>query len=333
MMGRAHAGLGHYEKAISYMEQGIKLFGESVKGREYAHKAVLSLGHVYMKLGRLDAAEKMMQVHIENCLPSIKAYAVIALKDMYVSSGAYEKAIKLLKMYTYREKIISEGFYTYMMLSVRRQACTTQREKRLLFWEVKKALRQYDRDDLRELYSDMLAYDFLRVREAISVREKIKAIRGIVWDQSKHCLLDLIRLNKFLQKEDEVAHYKKLAVDALYRRIGNQDLDIYDDFINGSPSLRLDSITFLVQFLSLTGEVALAEKYVAMLELCALCADCNETSCYDRLEAFGVFYEAKGEIERAYDYYERAVRERGYSKGYALLCMKRKYGKKWNKEG
>lgn len=332
MMGRAHAGLGRYEEAVSHIEHGIKLFRDSEKGKEYAHKAVLSLGHVYMKLGRLDAAEKLMQTHMENCLSSIKPYAVIALKDMYVSAGAYEKAITLLKMHTYREKIISEGFFTYMMLSVRRRACTTQREKRSLLWEVKRAMRRYDRDDLRELYADMLAYDFLRIREAISVREKIKTIRGIVWDQSKHCLLDLIRLNKFLQKEDEVARYKKLALDALYRRIDNQDLDIYDDFINSSPSLRLDSLTFLVQFLSLTGEVALAEKYVAMLEPCALCADCNETSCYDRLEAFGVFYEAKGEMERAYDYYERAVRERGYDKGYALLCIKRKYGKNWIKE-
>lgn len=333
MMGRACAGLGRYEEAVSYMEQGVRLLKESEKGKEYAYQAVLSLGHVYMKLGRLDAAEKLIQDHMEYYKSDKKAYAVIALKDMYVSVGAYEKAITLLKMYTYREKIIGEGFYTYMMLSVRHRACTTQREKWLLFWKVKKALRQYDRDDLRELYSDMLAYDFLWVREAISVREKIKTIRGIVWDQSKHCLLDLIRLNKFLQKEDEVAHYKKLAVDALHRRIDNQDLDIYDNFINSSPSLRLDSLTFLVQFLSLTGEVALAEKYVAMLEPCALCADCNETSCYDRLEAFGVFYEAKGEMERAYDYYERAVRERGYYKGYALLCIKRKYGKKWNKEG
>lgn len=333
MMGRAHAGLGRYEEAISHMEQGIKLLRESEKGKEYAHKAVLSLGHVYMKLGKLDAAEKLMQAHIENCLSSIKAYAVIALKDMYVSAGAYEKAITLLKMYTYKEKIISEGFFTYMMFSVRRRAYTTQREKRSLFWEVKKALRQYDRDDLRELYSDMLAYDFLRIKEAISVREKTKKIREIVWDESRHCLLDLIRLNKFLRKEDEVARYKKLALDALHRWIGNQDLDIYDYFINSSSARRLNYLTFLVQFLSLTGEVALAEKYVAMLDSCALCADCNEISCYDRLEAFGVFYEAKGEMERAYAYYERAVRERGYSKGYALLCIKRKYGKKWNKEG
>ena len=334
LFGRTYAGLGRYEEAASYMEQGLGMLKEKEKSDEYACQAMFSLVHIYVKLGKIDAADKTIRDYMEYYSFNKKAFAIIVLKDVYVSAGLYEKAENLLRFYTYVERIIEEGFYTYMTLSARHRLCTSYWKKKLLFWEVKKALRAYDRDDLRRLYADMLAYDFLMVKESVSVRQKMqRTLPVIVWDEHRDDLLDLIRLNKFLQKDDETARYKKVALDALQRRFGCGDLDIYNSCIDSSSAWRLDNLTYLVQLFSLTGEVALAEKYVVMMGECALCTDCNETICYDRFEAFGVFYEAKGDMQRAYEYYEKAVKSHGYYKGYAMLCMKRKYGKKWRKEG
>ena len=308
--------VGEKQKAYVSLCQSLVLDDENYIGNKYA--ALYEMEHGELKYYSFNK----------------KAFAIIVLKDVYVSAGLYEKAENLLRFYTYVEWIIEEGFYTYMTLSARHRLCTSYWKKKLLFWEVKKALRAYDRDDLRRLYADMLAYDFLMVKESVSVRQKMqRTLPVIVWDEHRDDLLDLIRLNKFLQKDDETARYKKVALDALQRRFGCGDLDIYDSCIDSSSAWRLDNLTYLVQLFSLTGEVALAEKYVVMMGECALCTDCNETICYDRFEAFGVFYEAKGDMQRAYEYYEKAVKSHGYYKGYAMLCMKRKYGKKWRKEG
>ena len=179
-----------------------------------------------------------------------------------------------------------------MTLSARRRFCITFWEKIALLREVKKALREYDRHDLRRLYADILGYDFLMVRKAISVKQKLPQV--MTWDLYRNDLLDLIRMHKFLKQENEVARYKKIVLGVMQRAFGCGNLDLYDSFIDSSLERRLDALTYLVQFLSLTGEVALAEKYAVMMGACALCTDCNETTCYDRLEAFGVFYEAKG---------------------------------------
>ena len=341
MLGRAHAGLGHYEEAASYMEQGLKLLGENEKGTESVRRAVLTLGYIYMRLGHIDAAEQLLRDYMAYCAADKKIYVMDALKELYVSVGAYEKAVQLLKFYTYREKVIGEDSYISMGLCVRYQACTTQREKKALLKEVKKEARRYKTEALWVLYSDMLAYDFLKIKESIAVRKQMLSA-NVFEDNGRDCLLHLIRLHKFLQQEDEVAQYKKIFLDRLRCQFGTQGFELYDCFIYQSRGWQLSYLSLLVQFFSLTGEAALAEKYVAMLESCALCTSCNQVSCCERLEALGVFYEAKGDMERAYAYYERVVRERGYCKsgyckryarGYALLCMKRKYGKNWNKEG
>ncbi len=212
---------------------------------------------------------------------------------------------------------------------MRHRACTTAKEKKSILKEVKRAFHKYNTYDLRELYSDILVYDFLMLKEAIPVKEKLICYtssdnREIDWEDSNGCVLELIRLNKFLGREKEAQRYRQLFVNAINKYFNCTGEQAYDSFVESDTVARLDNLTLIVDFLSITGELALAEKYAAMLGDCVLCAYCNYAVCCDRFEALGIFYEAKGDKARAYEYFEKAVGERSYYKGHALYRLMEK---------
>lgn len=328
-LGKAHEGLGHFEWAVKYLEQALHSLKKSERGESYALNAMLSLSRNYMKLGRVGDMEKLLQGNLKYFPPERQSRIVRELRDSYRSAREHEKELNILQEYS---NLFAESYYVYLRLSTKHWACTTIKEKKSLLKEVKKMLHRYNTYDLRGLYADMLAYDFLMVKEAIPLKEKQLSYTSsnheeLDWDEDNNDALELIRLNKFLGREKEVEHYKRLIVNALHKRFGGWGGDIYDNFLESDPSARLDKLTVLVEFLSNTGELALAGKYAAMLESCVMCSFCRNMVCCDRVEALGIYYEAKGETELAYAYFEKAVRERGYYKGYAkyrLMTRKKK---------
>ena len=179
---------------------------------------------------------------------------------------------------------------------------------------------------MRDLYADILAYDFLMIKEAIPVEEKLITYtssdhKEIDWEDSNGCVLELIRFYKFLKREKEAERYRQLFENALYQYMGCSGEEAYDRFIESDPTAKLDNLTLIVDFLAITGQIRLAEKYAAMMEGCVMCSFCNYTGCCDRLEAIGILHEAKGEMERAYEYFEKAVAERSYYKGHAMYRL------------
>jgi len=322
-LGKAYGGLGQFAKGAEYIEEALKTLKEKERGERYAYTATLALSRTYMKLGRFSDAQKLLRESLRYYDAERKSHMVRELKDIYVSVGAYDKALHILKSY---EDLFDDAYSTYMRLYVRHRACTTVKEKKALLKEVKRALHKYNTYDLRELYGDILAYDFLMIKEAIPVKEKLISYtssehKEIDWEDSNGCVLELIRLNKFLKREKEAEHYRQLFVNALNNYYGCSGEEAYDRYVESDPTAKLDNVTLIVDFLAITGELELAKKYAAMLEGCVMCAFCNYTACCDRFEALGIYYEAKGDMARAYEYFEKAVGERSYYKGHALYRL------------
>lgn len=322
-LGKAYGGLGQFAKGAEYLEEALQTLKEKERGERYAYTATLALSRTYMKLGRFADAEKLLRGSLRYYDADRRSHMVRELKDIYVSVGEYDKALHILKSY---EELFDDAYRVYLQLYVRHRACTTAKEKKSILKEVKKALHKYNTYDLRDLYADILAYDFLMIKEAIPVTEKLISYtssdkKEIDWEDSYNGVLELTRFNKFLKREKEVERYKQLFVNALYKYVGCSGEEAYDRFIESDPAARLDNLTLIVDFLALTGEIRLAEKYAAMMEGCVMCSFCNYTGCCDRLEAIGILYEAKGDMERAYEYFEKAVRERSYYKGHAMYRL------------
>lgn len=322
-LGKAYGGLGQFPKGAKYIEEALQTLKEKERGERYAYTATLALSRTYMKLGRFADAEKLLRGSLRYYDAERRSHMVRELKNIYVSVGEYDKALHILKSY---EELFDDAYRVYLQLYVRHRAAATVKEKKSVLKEVKKALHKYNTYDLRDLYADMLAYDFLMIKEAIPVAEKLVSYtssdkKEIDWEDSHNGVLELIRFNKFLKREKEVERYKQLFVNALYQDVGCSGEEAYDRFIESDPTARLDNLTLIVDFLALTGEIRLAEKYAAMMEGCVMCSFCNYTGCCDRLEAIGILYEAKGDMERAYEYYEKAVRERSYYKGHAMYRL------------
>lgn len=322
-LGKAYGGLGQFAKGAEYLEEALQTLKEKERGERYAYTATLALSRTYMKLGRFADAEKLLRGSLRYYDADRRSHMVRELKDIYVSVGEYDKALHILKSY---EELFDDAYRVYLQLYVRHRAAVTAKEKKSVLKEVKKALHKYNTYDLRDLYADILAYDFLMIKEAIPVTEKLISYtssdkKEIDWEDSYNGVLELTRFNKFLKREKEVERYKQLFVNALYKYVGCSGEEAYDRFIESDPAARLDNLTLIVDFLALTGEIRLAEKYAAMMEGCVMCSFCNYTGCCDRLEAIGILYEAKGDMERAYEYFEKAVRERSYYKGHAMYRL------------
>lgn len=322
-LGKAYGGLGQFAKGVGYIEEALKTLKEKERGERYAYTATLALSRTYMKLGRFSDAEKLLRESLRYYDAERKSYTVRELKNIYVSVGEYDKALHILKSYA---ELFEDAYSVYLQLYVRHRACTTVKEKKAILKEVKRALHKYNTYDLRGLYADILAYDFLMIKEAIPVKEKMisytsSAHNEIDWEDSSGCVLELIRFHKFLKREKEAERYRQLFVNAINKYYGCSGEEAYDRYVESDPTAKLDNLTLIVDFLSITGELGLAEKYAAMLEGCVMCAFCNYTTCCDRFEALGIFYEAKGDMARAYEYYEKAVAERSYYKGHALYRL------------
>ena len=325
-MGKAYGSLGQFAKGAEYIEEALNSLKEKERGERYAYTAVLALSRTYMKLGRFTDAEQLLRKNLRYFESERRSHMVRELKDVYVSVGEYDKALHILKSYS---ELFDDAYNVYLRLYVRHRACTTVKEKKSILKEVKRAFHKYNTYDLRELYSDILVYDFLMLKEAIPVKEKLICYtssdnREIDWEDSNGCVLELIRLNKFLGREKEAQRYRQLFVNAINKYFNCTGEQAYDSFVESDPVARLDNLTLIVDFLSITGELALAEKYAAMLGDCVLCAYCNYAVCCDRFEALGIFYEAKGDMARAYEYFEKAVGERSYYKGHALYRLMEK---------
>ncbi|MDE6914055.1 MAG: hypothetical protein K2P35_10230 [Lachnospiraceae bacterium] len=322
-LGKAYGGLGQFAKGAEYIEEALQTLKEKERGERYAYTATLALSRTYMKLGRFADAEKLLRGSLRYYDAERKSHMVRELKNIYVSVGEYDKALHILKSYS---ELFDDAYSVYLQLYVRHRACTTVKEKKSVLKEVKKALHKYNTYDLRDLYADILAYDFLMIKEAIPVEEKLISYtssdhKEIDWEDSNGCVLELIRFNKFLKREKEVERYKQLFVNALYQYVGCSGEEAFDRFIESDPTARLDNLTLIVDFLAITGEIRLAEKYAAMMNGCVMCSFCNYTACCDRLEAIGILYEAKGDMARAYEYFEKAVQERSYYKGHAMYRL------------
>lgn len=322
-LGKAYGGLGQYAKGAEYIEEALKTLNEKERGERYAYTAVLALSRTYMKLGRYPLAEKLLRGNLRYFDSERRSYIVRELKDIYVSVGEYDKALHALKS---NAELFEDAYSVYLQLYVRHRACTTVKEKKAILKEVKRAFHKYNTYDLRDLYADILAYDFLMLKEAIPVKEKLVCYtssdhREIDWEDSNGRVLELIRLNKFLKREKEAERYRQLFVNAISKYFGCSDEEAYDRYVDSDPTARLDNLTLIVDFLSITGEMDLAGKYAAMLEDCVMCAFCNYTTCCDRFESLGIFYESKGDMVRAYEYFEKAVHERSYYIGHALYRL------------
>ncbi len=322
-LGKAYGGLGQFAKGVEYIEEALDTLTDKERGERYAYTATLSLSHTYMKLGRFADAEKLLRGSLRYYDSERKSHMVRELKNIYVSVGEYDKALHILKSYA---ELFDDAYNVYLQLYVRHRACTTVKEKKAVLKEVKRAFHKYNTYDLRDLYGDILAYDFLMLKEAIPVKEKLISYtssdhKEIDWEDSNGCVLELIRLNKFLKREKEAEHYRLLFVNAIEKYFGCSGEEAYDRYIESDPTARLDNLTLIVDFLAITGELRLAEKYAAMLEGCVMCSFCNYPACCDRFESLGILYEAKGDMARAYEYFEKAVQERSYYNGHAIYRL------------
>ncbi len=322
-LGKAYGGLGQYAKGVEYIEEALDTLTDKERGERYAYTATLALSRTYMKLGRFVDAEKLLRGSLRYYDAERRSHMVRELKDIYVSVGEYDKALHILKSY---KELFDDTYFLYMQLYVRHRACTTVKEKKALLKEVKKAAHKHNTYDLRDLYADILAYDFQMLKEAIPIKEKLISYtssdrKEIDWEDSNGGVLELIRLNKFLKREKEAERYRQLFVNAIEKYFGCSGEEAYDRYVESDPTARLDNLTLIVDFLAITGELRLAEKYAAMLEGCVMCSFCNYTTCCDRFESLGIFYEAKGDMARAYEYYEKAVAERSYYIGHAIYRL------------
>lgn len=328
-LGKAYALRGKFGKAALFMEKALSLLAENEKNTYYSYCVVRLLGSTYAKLGRFADAAKLLLENLKYHETQYQSHIVCELKDIYISCGEYEKAFGILNDYAH---LFYESYLVYMKLCIRRAeyANRTGRDclsgKKELLAETAMMADRYEAHDINMLYSDMLAYDFLNIREAADIKEGLLDCilsegGGICPDESFGDVIELMRLNKLLGSEMEVLRFRGVFEDALQKRFNARGENAYNHYIESNQAKRMSALANIVNFLSISGKIEDAQKYAAMIEDCVMCIGCCASACSKRFESLGIFYEAAGDMERAYGYLKKALNERGYAKWHAVLRL------------
>jgi serine phosphatase RsbU (regulator of sigma subunit) len=96
-LGRYHDYTGDYEKALSYLEEGV-IAAKGTEYREFQADILSSLGKVYMRLNNYEDAiqvfYKSFNIRKQKGLKAAQASSLNLLGRAYTLSGAYDKAIR-----------------------------------------------------------------------------------------------------------------------------------------------------------------------------------------------------------------------------------------------
>jgi tetratricopeptide (TPR) repeat protein len=229
----------------------------------------------------------------------------------YQDCGNWTKARNILD--TYGKKAFDEKTYFKKLIHLKRALISDKKESKELIAFIQKNGDAFGQEFVEDEIMEIEIYD---LGDIASHRHQIeqKALKNMeeesLWD-ARDSILEAMFACRELKLEDKLWFWAKKYLEALeehYRL--TCDMDAAEQFIN-EPKQRRKNLSRMMTYWGMTGNIQMLEAYVEKLLECLQCAECRGKICTERWGALGFYYEAKGDMEKALEYYRMDAKEAG----------------------
>lgn len=271
-------------------------------------------GLIYEKLGDYDNAIHWYSEGINNCESDDRFDLADSLKLLYKRRKMYKEAQMVLENVqknNYGKNTYSEKKYVHNKFKLERAMAKTDKEKRAVAKALRSAMNKYETEELKCEMMNMQIYDFGDIEHfwtsKLNRLEK-KLQSGIrSYYENIGDIAEALALAWDIKDKEKI---KKLADNFTYglqQFYGNDRRRTPIEHYLADYSDGLENMCKVIIYYVCTGQSEKADIFIKDFETRDLCSFCTISICTERFQALGIYYEAKGNMELAYQYYKAAV--------------------------
>ena len=287
--GYTYKLMGRYEEAIEKYKQAIAMMTVGQSMMPYRNLAT-----VYEILEQYDKAMECYEEVLKHWPDHISTHERIAdlLGDMGKLAEAEQKYLWLLEKYDYTEEEAYRNLMNLYLLKPHMDKASYYAQRLLDVTD--------EPANLRKVGSFYYSIGALKKAEALLTR----VVKNTQNKETYHYLLSCLDLAKVYAEKGNDKRAKAFAEEALLtvRRVYTSE-EIYASY---KPSLPINNYQLGNIFL-LLGDFEKAEKHFSACISSDECSHCKSTNCFEGYFGLGKLHEAKGNLDRAEEYYQKTV--------------------------
>ncbi len=310
---------GKYQPSLACIEKAIsRLSSPKYDGHDmYAFAA-----RCCRKMGDYARAEKWYKDGIALFEGEDQEDFYWKLIGFYEEHNRLEEAFYLL-FEAYRKDLITEEDYVNYGIEIRRALCSNIGRAEQLEREAYQAVKQFDSIDVWETWGDLQFFYLGNKEKALQIKQKVMERveeEQAQWENSTK-YLERMHIYWEMGDKEEVKkwgdRYINMILDHYSIETGSfpltkkhlkslslENISEWDQHYN-HPENGYRNLCMMVRFWIFRGYMDLAESGLERLKGMKMCRHCWEQECEDWIETLAIYYEAIGELEKAYQCWHR----------------------------
>lgn len=305
LKGRILYYMGKYQQALFFYKKSIaNLKDPKTDGWAMYTNAAESC----QKMGNYAQAEKWYRDGIAIFEGSDQAWCYWELVQLYKGQRRYDQALELLRE-SYEKGCVTEERYLLRYFGIKKLLCNGIEQVQALEKEAWEAAKKFDSVDTWEELSDIQYYHLLDIQRALETKKKVMELieqskEKVNWWRHKGKLIERMQIYWELGDQQEVEKWGKIYIQAIEEHydIETEQYPAIEQYLS-DPNDAYENLCDMIQYWIFTGEMGRALDGIEHVRGMDKCRDCRQCDCvtFEMVEA--IYWEAIGELEKAYQRY------------------------------
>lgn len=302
LKGRILYHLEKYQQSLFYFKKAIANLEDP---KENGWAMYTNAAEACQKMGKPGEAEEWYRKGIGLFEGSDQSWCYWELVLLYKAQKRYDEALLLLKE-SYEKGNMTEERYLSRRLGIQRVLCENKTQAKELEREALEIAEKFDSTDAWEDLSDIQYYYLLDLEKALETKKKVmdRVEAEKDWWGNKGKILERMRISWEAGNAEETKKWAGLYMEAIGQHycFETEENPPLEQYIN-DPDDAFANLCNMVHYWIYSGEMDKAQEGLDRLKTMKICRDCRQCVCVEYEEACAMFYEAQGELERAYQCY------------------------------
>ncbi len=299
LKGRVLYYTGNYKTALDCLERAIQNLRNV---EQYGHDMLSFAARCCRRLGDYVEAEKWYQKGIALFEGEDQEDCYWKLIGLYEEQKRLEEAFLLLNE-AYQKNLITEEEYVNDSIDIRRGLCYDKEQAKQLEQEAYQAAQKFDSIDAWETLADLQFFYLDDTKKALEtkklVMERVEQ-EQVQWEHNKKYLE---RMQIYWEAKDtkEVEKWAERYIQVIedHYPILQEEFPPIEQHLN-DPQSGYHHLCRMIRYWIFTGQMELAKQELEKIKKMTRCRHCWEQECTDLIESWALYYEAVGELEKAY---------------------------------
>lgn len=302
LKGRILYHMEKYQQALFYFKKAVANLEDP---KENGWAMYTNAAEACQKMGKPDEAEEWYRKGIALFEGSDQSWCYWELVLLYKAQKRYDDALLLLKE-SYEKGNMTEERYLSRRLGIERTLCNSESQAKELERQALAIAEKFDSTDAWEDLSDIQYYYLMDMEKALATKKKVmdRVEAEKDWWGNKGKILERMRISWEAGDVDETKKWAGLYMQAIEEHFCF-DTDAYpplEQYLN-DPDSAFVNLCNMVHYWVCNGKMDEAQEGLNRLKTMKICRDCRQCVCVEYEEACAFFYEAQGDLEKAYQCY------------------------------